>query len=858
MTDVAGSTRLWEENRDEMRRTLASLDLLVEEQISRAGGKLVKSRGEGDSHFGVFPSVEGALSAASKIVELLEQWPGPRRVRLRSAVHAGAAETWSGDYYGPVVNRCARIRQAAHPGQILVSESVFVLAKQGEGFGFKDLGVHRLRDLMRPERLFQLTLDGLPANFPPPETLSSVSHNLPAHLTSFVGREREIQSLSDQLLSHRLTTVTGAGGAGKTRLALQVGAERVGLFKDGAWFVDLSQTDRRESILPIVCSVIEPKLEPSEETLFEAIGAQKLLLILDNCEHLFESCRTLVRDLLLRCPNVSVLATSRRTLEVPGEQVFRLAGLELPEPDQIAEGAQFDGIHLFIDRAAERGTGLVVNVSILPGIAGLCRRLDGLPLAIELVASLTDTLSISEITNSIGDFLDMAPEHPSGDARQHTVAATIDWSRRLLSPAAQDLLQKAAYFPNTWTLEAAQAVCAPPEQPKLRTRDLVRELLNHSLLFSSRTSRDEVRFGLLQTTRQVISKEMHGDRDLDDRYVAYCRQIVERAESLILSGEESKAHDLVDLEWEALIKALDLSYESSPNQCAAIALSLKAFWMRGLRIPEGKTWLERLSGCEDLGQSTRVSVRIALSTLYIWLGELEQAEKLLLKAEEDVRPSGGFDLATVIHNLAVVKDHMGKYLDAKMGFEQCALLFGECGRPAEEAAAFLNLGVTKLRLEEPLEECEVLFKQALQYAQVAGPASMEARAYSSLGSVEMKAGRIDEALRYDGLALRLWRDDPYIPSCAPTMINLAEMFLGLEDFEKSTRAVLIAERLEEISQSPLQSLRRSKLNATREMARNQVTPNDWRTAQRTTRSKAAQELITMAIQMIDEHLQTTE
>ena len=850
MTDVAGSTRLWEKNREEMALAVARLDEVCEDTIKQARGTLLKSRGEGDSHFGVFGSAQEARVAATNVPIAIKNDPTLHDIVIRAGIHLGSAETWAGDYYGPVVNRCARIRQAARPGQILVSEAVYAVASSNGEFAFKDLGVHRLRDLMRPERLFQVLHTELAVGFAPPDTLSELSHNLPSFLSSFVGRDEDLVELGKVIGLNRLTTVTGTGGVGKTRLAQQVAAESIEKFRDGAWFIDFAQTDRTESVVPILCKELDAGIEASDRALLEALAHRQMLLILDNCEHLFEECRRIAGSLLSHCPSLRILATSRRVLEVRGEYVYKLGGLRLPGLEQFHEAPQYDGFRLFVERAKERGTVLAVNDSTIPEIVALCAKLDGLPLALEMAASLTDVLSVKEISRSIAECLQVPTGPGSGDPRQHTISSTIEWSRRLLSPEAQLLLERVAFFPNTWTLEAAGEVCLP-EAPRARVRDLVKELLNHSLVFSIRTPRDDLRFGLLQTTREVVAGRSSDQSDLAPAYIAYCRNTIEAALSLMDSGEEAKAHELVGQDYETLIKALEISFDTALAECAAMALALRSYWMAGTRLPEGKAWYEKLSTCDPIDRSTRASVQIALSSLYILLGDNDRAQSVLIAAEETVRPLGGFELARVIGNLAVYRDRMGRYLEAKEGFERCCQLFKECGAKREEAHSLLNLGVAKLRLKEPLSECAELYRQALACAQSSGLASMEALAYSCLAHVDLREGRLMEALRCNRQALRLWLEDPDIPNCGLAMLDLAEIFVSLDRFEASAKSVHIAERLEELSQSPFPSLHRARLASSRDVTKLHVSPADWRSGQRLTRSKNAQELTTMAIQIVE-------
>lgn len=850
MTDVVGSTRLWEQSREEMARAVVRLDVVCADAIDQARGTLLKSRGEGDSHFGVFESADDALLAAINLAIAIRSDPLLEKIVLRTGVHLGTAEAWAGDYYGPTVNRCARIRQAACPGQILVSEAVQVVASSSGKFAFKDLGVHRLRDLLQPGRLYQLLHPELEATFGPPDSLSELAHNLPSHLSTFIGRQDDIAALGELLDANRLTTVFGAGGVGKTRLVQQVAAERIESFKDGAWFIPLDQTDRPESVIPILCKELEAGPEATEAKLVEALAHRHMLLILDNCEHLHGECRRVVGLLLSHCPHLRILATSRRVLEVPGEFVHRLEGLRLPEPHQFHEAPRFDGFRLFVERARQHGTVLPINEATIPDIVALCAKLDGLPLALEVAASRTDILSVREITRSIGECLETPTGHGPDNPRQHTIAGTIAWSRRLLSSDARTLLRRVVIFPNTWTLDGAGDVCLP-ETPRARLRELVRELLNNSMVFSARTARDDLRFGLLQTTREVVAAEEGDSADLAPAFIAFCAKTIDAAQALVDAGEEAHAHELLELDYEALAKALDLSFDRDPAHCAAMALALRGFWMSGTRLPEGRAWYERLARCENLEDTTRVAIQIALSSLYILLGDNGRAQDVLVAAEQIVLPLGGFELARVMGNLAVLRDRMGRYEEAKRGFERCCELFSGCGARREEALSLLNLGVAKLRLKEPHAECVELYCHALQCAKDAGLASLEAKAYSCLAHIDLLEGRSTEALLKNRQALRLWLEDLTIPDCELAMLDLADLYAGLVRPDACAKMVHIAERLEELSQSPFPSVHQDRLTSLRDAARLHYSQADWRSGQRQTRSKSAHELVTLAIQIVE-------
>ena len=850
MTDVGGSTRLWESDREHMAHSVSRLDEVCEAVFRDSHGKLIKARGEGDSHFGVFARAEDAVDAAIRLQIATRSDPILTDLVLRMAVHLGSPEMWAGDHYGPVINRCGRIRQVTLPGQILVSEAVHAVVAKNNEFHFKDLGVHRLKDLMQPERLYQVCHPDLPSVFPHPETLSALSHNLPAYLTSFVGREKELAELDQIVNPNRLVTITGPGGVGKTRLTQQLAADLIERFYDGVWFIDLAQTDRSESVVPILFEELAAGGEVSEEKLLEAIGTRQMLIILDNCEHLFEECRRLASLLMRRCPDLHILATSRRVLDVRGECVYRLGGLSLPTSDKFHIPMEFEGFRLFVERASQRGTNLAIDATTVPGIVELCRKLDGLPLALEMAAGLTDVLAIPEITASIAECMQASTGPEIEDPRQHTIASTIEWSRRFLSDEGRLMLQRVAMFPNTWTLAAAAAVCFPGNS-KPNVRGNLKELLNHSLVFSTRTTSDDLRFGLLQTTRQVVLGDSPSHDELVPDYINYFESLVESAKTVAEQGEEGRAHAHLSLEWESITLAMEFAFSSDPNRCAKMALALRGYCMSGTRLLEGKRWYRQLADCEVLDLSTQVSVQIALSSIFILLGENDAALEALLEAEETVRPIGGYQLALVIGNLAVHRDRMGRYGEAKEGFETCYQIFKQCGAAREQALSLLNIGVAKLRLGEPNSECADYYRRALEYARANDLVSLNAKALSCLAHLELKESKWMESLMFNKQALQLWLEDMVAPDCVLAMLDLAETFVSLERVDLAASAIHIADRLEELSNSPFPSVHRDRLEGLRSIAKAQASVADWRAGHRLMRTKDAFELTTMAIQLID-------
>ncbi len=468
-TDIEGSTRLWEQHPEAMGAALARHDALLTQQIEQHGGVVVKSRGEGDSFFAVFARATEALTAAGTLQQALlaELWPPPTLLRVRVALHTGAAEQRAGDYYGAAVNRCARLRAAAHGGQVLLSQATAdrVRPTLPAAMNLRDLGLHRLKDLQQPEHLFQLLHPNLPADFPPLRSLEAFAHNLPRQLTSFVGREKEMAEVQRLLSTTALLTLTGAGGCGKTRLALQVAADLLEEYPDGVWLVELAPLADPALVPQTVASVLGVREEPGRPltaTLTDYLRLKQALLVLDNCEHLLAACAAVAEALLKTCPNLRILATSREGLGIFGETAYPVRSLACPDPRDlppIERLRQYEAVHLFIDRAVAAAPGFALHDENASAVALVCARLDGIPLALELAAARIKALSPEQIAARLDDrFRLLTGGSRTALPRQQTLRALIDWSYDLLAEPERALLRRLSVFAGGWTLEAAEAV----------------------------------------------------------------------------------------------------------------------------------------------------------------------------------------------------------------------------------------------------------------------------------------------------------------------------------------------------------------------------------------------------------------
>ncbi|HLG01048.1 MAG TPA: adenylate/guanylate cyclase domain-containing protein [Acidimicrobiia bacterium] len=511
-TDIQGSTRLWEEHPADAASMIARHDEIFDQVVSTHQGINVKPRGEGDSRFAVFSRATDGVTAILAFQRRVSEEPWPHPLAVRAALNTGEADVRDGDYYGPPVNRCARIRGVAHGGQTLLSESTAELVTDSlpEGAMLKDLGTHRLKDLSRPQRLYQLCHADLADDFPHLASLDALPTNLPAQLTSFVGREQELADVRRLLETARLVTLTGAGGVGKTRLALQVAADVIEAYPRGVWFADLASISDPDVVPATVARAIGMGTSGEGATadlLAEYCGSGMALIVLDNCEHLLAACAELAERLLMACPAIRILATSREALGVAGEAAWRSPSLSLPEPGVQTE--QSEAVRLFIDRARlADSTVEFQDPDDLETVAHICRRLDGIPLAIELAATRASTMSAGEISARLDDrFRLLVGGRRTVLERQQTLRAAIDWSHEPLDATERAVFRRLSVFVGGFTLDGAEAVCGGDGVEEVEIVDLVRRLAEKSLLVVERRSTG-TRYRMLDTIRQYAREKL--------------------------------------------------------------------------------------------------------------------------------------------------------------------------------------------------------------------------------------------------------------------------------------------------------------------------------------------------------------
>jgi len=545
-TDVEGSTKAWEKSPELMAQALEQHDEAINEAVTAHDGFPIKARGEGDSWFVVFASAVDAVAGAADVQRRLSEidWVTSPGLVVRSSLHTGTGDLRDGDYYGPTVNRAARLRAIAHGGQTLLSDATYQLVRDQvpDGLAVVDMGDHGLKDLMRPEHVYQLNVDALPSMFPPLLSLNSVANNLPVQLTEFVGRESELTDVKRLLNENRLVTILAPGGSGKTRLAVQAAAESTHLFPDGAFFIGLADVTTGTDIVQSVTEALGLGLLTDDDPqmqLLTYLAGKRQLLVFDNFEHVREGAG-LVSDVLRSGPDVTVMATSRVKLSVTGETVFNLSGLETTwqSPEDAFENS---AVELFVDGARRADPAFEVSAENLEALAQILNLTGGLPLAILLAAAWVDMISVDEIAQEIEKSLDFL-ETDVGDVpdRHRSIRAVFDYSWSLLSSDEQETFAALSVFRGGFTREAAQQVTGA----SLRS---IANLAGKSLL---RPDPSSGRYVVHELLRQYAETELETNTQRCDEVQAahaeYFANMTDGSFEAYARGEQQQTLDLVE------------------------------------------------------------------------------------------------------------------------------------------------------------------------------------------------------------------------------------------------------------------------------------------------------------------------
>jgi predicted ATPase/class 3 adenylate cyclase len=766
-TDIEGSTHLLQRLGDRYAGLLDSHRRLIWDAIGAHGGREFGT--QGDAVFAAFARPADAVWAALAAQRALAHhpWPPGFEIHVRMGIHTGEATIEPGGYVGLAIHEVARICSAAHGRQVVVSGTTAAAVRVSAvslplGATLDDLGLHRLKDLPEPLHLYQLCHPDLPEDVGGLR-LDAVPGNLPKQITRFIGRQDELAEAAARLAAgRRLLTLTGSGGCGKTRLALQVAAGAVDDFPDGAWLVDLAALTEPQLVAQAVAAVLEVRDEPGRDlvdVMAEALAARRLLLVFDNCEHLLLACAELAERLLERCPGVFILATSQETLGVAGEAVIRVAPLSLPRAsDPLERVAAADSVALFVDRATLTRGDFALSEANRASVASICRRLDGIPLAIELAAARVNLLSAAQIAERLDDrFRLLSGGSRTALPRHQTLRATFDWSHDLLSDPEQVLFRRLAVFAGGWTLEATDAIAGEdgPVRPEsgdghegheghdghdgrggrdghdgrggddgrggADTLDLLDRLVSRSLVVVEEQD-GASRFRLLETVRQYAAERLVTAGEMPTmraRHLAWCVTLARVAEPALTGPDQATWFHRLAAEYDNLRAAMEWAASESggAHDLLQLAADLWRFWLVRGYWTEGREWLNRaLAANDSLRDPTVARALGAAGDLATEQGDHDAAAPLLASAlavwQELDEPEG---IAKGLNQLGILARERFEY-DAARGLLVDALAIRRStGNRRGMAVSLRNLGVLAF-LQQDHETARALYEEALPLA----------------------------------------------------------------------------------------------------------------------------------------------
>jgi len=752
-TDIEGSTKLAQQYPDAMPTLLARHHEILRQTFQAQNGYIFQN--EGDSLAVAFHSALDALNAASNAQKMLqnEAWD-PAPIKVRMGIHTGAAKlndsTVPTIYTGyTTLAMTSRVMSAGHGGQILLSGATQELVRNSLPANTEliDLGEKRLKDLLQLEHLYQLNTAGLPTSFPALRTLDISLTNLPTQLSTFIGREKEVEQIKKRLVKNRLVTLTGSGGVGKTRLSIQVATELLNDYPNGVWLVELAPITDPTLVAQTVCATLDIAPQGSLsalQVLTDYLKHKKILLVVDNCEHLIDVCAQLCETLLHVCPNLWIVASSREALGVEGENAYHVPSLSLPNPhDKFELIEQSEAVKLFMERANSVVPEFGITGTNAPVIAQICQRLDGVALAIELAASRVKLLKVEQIAARLDDaFRLLTGGSRTALPRQQTLRALIDWSYNLLSDEEKTVLRRLSVFVGGWALEAAEAVC-----DNSNMLDLLTHLVDKSLISVDLEHEYEPRYYLLETIRQYAREKLteSGESEiLRNRHMAYFCRLVERFKPGLRGSDQVVLLDSLDMELDNLRTALEWALDHHVAEGLRLASGLQWFWHLRNHQRDGIGWLDKFLGVE--------------------------AECPGLRSDSE---AGAFDRAKALQALGFLAGNQGEIqktmLCAKESLALCENMVGMEG-VALRAGCFLPFSVVAL-VSGDLAQARTLAEQSLALYQACGDMFGIAEVQTSvLIGVALRSGELETAQKVsesnlairrelgdkDGIAYALW------------------------------------------------------------------------------------------------------
>jgi predicted ATPase/class 3 adenylate cyclase len=867
-TDLEGSTPLWEQYPDLMQAVSARHDELLRAIFEGNGGRVVKTTGDGFHVVFVSPADGIAAALAGQQAIRTEVWPPEvGSIRVRMGLHAGEGQARAGDYYGPDLNRAARVMGIGHGGQILVSGTTAALlrGRLPDGAELIDLGLHRLHGLSDPEQVYQLVHSSLETEFPPLPSAVSIPHNLPAQLTSFIGRSNELAEVKQLVESSRLLTLVGPGGTGKTRLMLEAARDLVERFPDGVWLVELAPLTDPELVAEKTADVLGVRGLPDRslaDSLAVYLRRKEILLLLDNAEHLIQTSAELVEHMLMHCPQLKILVTSREPLSIGGEVTFQVLSLSLPAENVMTEAEleASEAVQLFLERARTVRTDFELTTDNRSAVSEVVRQLDGIPLALELAAARSRVMSAEQIAARLDDrFRLLVSGRRTALPRQQTLQALIDWSWNLLDESEQVLLRRLSVFSGGWTLEDAQQVASDAQLDEFAIIDNLEALVEKSLVTTGSLPNGGERFNLLETIRQYARErlaEAGQDEVLGNRHAAYFVGLIREAEAANTQMETMRWIERLVLETDNFRAAFNWLESHDPMLFLAavgklMSLGGQGYW--SFSPPQARRWLERaieigrtaeafekgrpehrenlgralgalssvgnvqgrheegaaegaeaVSILRPLGESQPLAYALANSAFNLsFLGRLDEAYEAGEEAREMARSFGDWA------SLSIALGGLGLATLMRGDFEKTQAYLNEAKASIEELGSSL-LGINILvgegnlrALMGDLEGAEAIYREADQRFQELGDPTPMILIRSELAHTLRGQGKWEQALPFYRETILYFQDIGHESAVAHQLECFAYITLALEEPETATQLLGAAQAIRERTNNPI-------------------------------------------------------
>jgi predicted ATPase/class 3 adenylate cyclase/Flp pilus assembly protein TadD len=763
-TDIEGSTNLLRSLGADYRKLLAQHRNVLGDAFVAHGGTVLQR--EGDALFVTFADPSSAILGAidGQVALARATWPADSQVRVRMGIHVGEVTIDEDDgCVGLAVHQAARISAAAHGGQVLTSKAVRTQTERRvpAGVSLKSIGRFRLKDFPEPEDLFQLQHPDLPGDFPAPRTAPGARHNLPRAISSFIGRDREVAELAELLETARLVTLTGPGGCGKTRLAIEAASASLPVRPDGIWFVDLAPVSDRELVLSVAANsmgVQESRATSADSALIDFLSPGRPLVILDNCEHLVPTCAELTEKWLSACPGLTILVTAREPIGVAGEVIRRVGGLQVPSDTDT--GGYSEAVHLFIERARSHEPEFDCGEREIAEIAQLTTRLDGIPLAIEMAAALVGTLSVGEILSRLDDrFRLLTGGGGRNLGRQQTLLATVDWSHDLLSEPERVLLRRLSVMSGSFSLEDVEAICVGEGIDRVEVVALLRRLVATSWVMRERAG-DRAAYRLLETSRQYALDKLVASSEAQrfrSKHAEWFTDLAETGAESILGGpDQTRWLDRFGSELDNFRTALAWSLgDGDPALGLRLGAALSRFWEVRGHWSEGLGWLEdALAGAPNAEDGLRGRALVAASFLAFYRGQLESARSMATQGlAAAVRAHDKVTEARGLRFEAVIEQRIGDLAAAIDSAKKAVELSRSDGEAADLAFALQVLG--RLLVDDDRDEARARYEEGLEVARKAKDAVSQIYLLYALGRLHVRTGDNEQARELYSEALHL-------------------------------------------------------------------------------------------------------